>query len=175
MQEQKTQANNPQYFDLREVLHRPDASCSTEFELDMSQLEFYGDCPIQTPVKVQAIVTNHAGALTLEGTASSTLTLRCDRCNSVYKAEKSVTIDSLLAQELQNEEHEEIILLEGYCLNLEEVATTAYILAMDSKQLCSEQCKGICPDCGVNLNEENCACQAVSDSPFSVLAQLLDN
>lgn len=162
-------------LDLQGLIHSPDAKISCQFSLDLSTLEFFGDFPIQNPVEVSATVTNHAGALVLEGQVSSTLQVSCDRCNVHFAMEKVVTIDSLLADHLEDEENDEIILLEGSLLNLNEVATSAFILAMDTKKLCSEQCKGLCANCGADLNQNPCACKVVPDSPFAALAQLLDD
>ena len=67
-------------LELREIIHVPDASRSFQYDLDLSELDFYGRRPIVHPVQVQGSVTNHAGALVLEGTARSTLELVCDRC-----------------------------------------------------------------------------------------------
>ncbi len=54
-------------------------------------------------------------------------------------------METLLAQELEDEENDEIILLENGTVDLDEVFSTACILAMDGKHLCSEDCKGLCP------------------------------
>ena len=74
-------------LDLRDILYVPDASKSFQFQLDLSQLDFYGRRPITRPVLAQGSVTNHAGALVLEGTASSLLDLVCDRCGKEFSRE----------------------------------------------------------------------------------------
>ena len=60
-------------------------------------------------------------------------------------------------------------------LDLDEVVTTAYILAMDTKNLCSDDCKGLCAKCGADLNLEACRCKPEVDPRLAALAQLLDN
>ena len=67
-------------LDLRDIIHVPDGKKTFQFQLDLSQQDFYGSKPIVHPVQVEGGVTNHAGALVLEGTARSVLALRCDRC-----------------------------------------------------------------------------------------------
>ena len=161
-------------LDLRDILYVPDASKSFQFQLDLSQLDFYGRRPITRPVLAQGSVTNHAGALVLEGTASSLLDLVCDRCGKEFSREKRVTLDSLVAQELEDEENDEILLLEGTELDLDQVVTEAFVLAMDTKNLCSDDCKGLCAGCGANLNVEPCWCRPEVDPRLAALAQLLD-
>ena len=53
--------------------------------------------------------------------------------------------------------------------------TDEFIFAMDTKHLCSEDCKGRCPLCGADLNEGPCQCKPAADPRFAVLAQLLDS
>ena len=163
-------------LDLRKIIHVPGACAPFDYELDLTQLDFYGARPITRPIRVQGRVTNRAGALHLTGDASTVLDLTCDRCCKPYTAEKVVELDSLLATELENEDSEdEIILLDGGAVDLDEVASTAFILAMDTKNLCSEDCKGLCSRCGADLNNGPCNCKPDVDPRLAALAQLLDD
>lgn len=162
-------------LDLRDIIHIPDAEKPFHLQLDLSDLEFYGNTPITHPITAEGRVTNHAGALTLEGTARSVLDLTCDRCGKAFSREKVVALDSLVAHELEDDENDEIILLEGSELDLDDVVSTAFILAMDTKNLCSDDCKGLCAKCGVNLNEGICRCKPEVDPRLAALAQLLDS
>ena len=76
-------------LDLRDVIHRPDAEKSFQYQLDLSQLDFYGRKPITRPVVAEGSVINHAGALVLNGTARSELDLVCDRCGKEFSRERS--------------------------------------------------------------------------------------
>ena len=97
-------------LDLRNVIHIPDAKAPFQLQVDLSDLEFYGRKPIVRPVQAQGCVTNHAGALVLEGTARSELDLVCDRCGKPFTREKVVELNSLVAQELEDEENDDILL-----------------------------------------------------------------
>ena len=89
--------------------------------------------------------------------------------------QESQSLDSLVAQELEDEENDEILLLDGTELDLDQVVTEAFVLAMDTKNLCSDDCKGLCAKCGANLNDGPCGCRPEVDPRLAVLAQLLDN
>ena len=88
-------------LDLRDVVNTPEARKPFQFQLDLSEIELYGRRPIANPVLVEGCVTNHAGALVLEGTARSTLELACDRCGREFSREKIVRLESLVAQQLE--------------------------------------------------------------------------
>lgn len=162
-------------LDLREVVHTPDASKPFHLELELSGLEFYGARPITRPVLARGRVTNHAGALVLEGEARSVLDLTCDRCGKAFSREKAVPLDFLLAEALEDEDSEEIVLLEDGRVDLDEVVSTAFVLGMDTKNLCREDCKGLCGRCGADLNLGPCACKPEIDPRWAALAQLLDD
>ena len=163
-------------LDLKNIIHVPGGVCPFSYELDLSDLEFGGAHPIDQPVLVTGQVRNMAGALVLEGTAATTLHLVCDRCAKPYAREKTVRLETLLAQELADERSDdEIVLLEDDEVDLDALTTTAFVLAMESKNLCSEDCKGICPGCGVDLNTEPCRCKPEVDPRLAVLAKLLED
>ena len=161
-------------LDLRDIIHVPGAVKEFTFDLDLSQLEFYGDKPIEEPVHVQGKVVNRAGLLLLEAEMSSHLHLRCDSCGKPFQRVKTVSVQRMLATELQDQEDDDIILLDGSVLDVGEVLTEEYVLEMDTKNLCREDCKGICPGCGVDLNTEPCKCKPDIDPRFSALASLLE-
>ena len=162
-------------LDLREVIHTPGAVKAFAFPLDLSQLEFYGRFPIVRPVEVEGRVVNHAGALTLEGTARSRLELACDRCGQPFFRDKTVSLNTLLSPDGEEGEDGELIPLENGQLDLDEAAATAFVLGMDTKNLCSDDCKGLCAKCGANLNREPCRCRPEVDPRLAALAQLLDD
>ena len=161
-------------LNLRPILHVPGASLPFDFSLDLSELDFYGERPFAHPVRVSGSVRNMADALLLEGAAETVLELVCDRCLKPFRQEMRLPVSTLLAETLEDEENDEIILLDNGEADLDEVFTTAAVLAMDVKHVCSEDCKGLCPTCGADLNQGPCGCRPEPDPRFAALAQLLD-
>lgn len=161
-------------LDLRDIIQVPGGVKNFDFQLDLSDLDFYGENPICEPVHVQGRVVNRAGLLELEAVASSNLHLHCDSCGKPFQRVKTVEVQRMLATELQDEEDDDIILLDGSILDAGEVMTTEFILEMDIKNLCREDCKGICPQCGADLNTEPCKCKPDIDPRLAALAQLLE-
>ena len=161
-------------LDLRPILRTPGASLPFQFRLDLSGMDFYGARPFAHPVRVSGAVRNMAGALSLEGTAETTLELVCDRCLKPFSQDLALPVSTLLAEELEDEENDEIVLLQDGAADLDEIFTTALVLSMDAKHLCSEDCKGLCPTCGADLNLGPCQCRKEPDPRFAALAQLLD-
>ena len=162
-------------LNVKPILHTPGKRMDFQFSMDLSDLEFAGRYPVTQPVEVTGQVRNTADVLELELTARTTLDAVCDRCGKAFPQEKEVTYQCLLAEELQNEDNDEIVLLEDGQADVGELARTAFILGMDSKTLCSEDCKGLCPRCGADLNLGPCSCKKEVDPRLAVLAKLLEN
>jgi len=162
-------------LDVRPILRTPGKKLSFQFQLDLSNVEFSGRYPVSQPVAVEGEVRNSADVLTLELTARSTLDTQCDRCGKALTVEKEIPYSCMLAEELQSEDSDDIVLLEDGRVDLEDLARTAFILGMDTKTLCSEDCKGLCPRCGANLNDGPCGCKREGDPRLAVLAKLLEN
>ena len=60
-------------------------------------------------------------------------------------------------------------------VDIDDLLESAFILGMDTIILCREDCKGLCPRCGADLNEGDCGCGKESDPRLAVLEQLLDD
>ena len=99
-------------IDVRPILHAPGKRLDFRFSMDLSDVEFAGRHPISRPVAVEGAVTNTADLLELELTARTTLDAVCDRCGKEFLQDKIIPFHCLLAEELQNEDNDEIVLLE---------------------------------------------------------------
>ncbi|MBR3640458.1 MAG: DUF177 domain-containing protein [Oscillibacter sp.] len=162
-------------IDVRSILHAPARSLPFRFEMDLSDLDFAGRRPVSRPVVVEGTVRNRADVLTLDLTASTTLDATCDRCGKEFLRRKTVEYGCVLAETLENEDDDEIVLIENGHADAGELARTAFILGMDTKTLCSEDCKGLCPRCGADLNLGPCSCKKETDPRLAALAKLLEN
>ncbi len=164
-------------LNLKDIIHVNGGRIPFAYKINLSDLDFYGRKPVCEPVQAVGEVRNSAGVLTLTADLTSNLHLTCDRCAREFQRVKRVRVENLLADHLDNEVDEEsmdILLLEGNELDLDDALTTAFILDMDSKVLCREDCKGVCAGCGVNLNFGSCKCRKEIDPRFAVLAKLLE-
>ena len=161
-------------LDLRELIEAESGAVGFDCTLDAERLAFPALVRFQAPPAAHGRVVNSAGALSLRGEISCSAVCICDRCMSEYDFFKTNELDVPLAAELEDEENPDIFLLDGDTLELDEVLETCFILDMDMKFLCREDCKGLCPQCGANLNLGPCACRADLDPRMAVLGQLLD-
>ena len=162
-------------MNLHELLLNPGSRLPFRCELSTDRLDFPAVLAYTAAPVGEGFIVNNAGALTLRGTLSASLRCVCDRCAAEFDREVSYPLDIPLASELQDEENPDYFLLDGDELDLEELLETVFILNMDTRFLCRDDCKGLCSRCGKNLNEGPCDCRTESDPRLAVLEQLLDD
>lgn len=162
-------------LNLHDVLACPGSRLSFRHRLETDRLDFPSVLAYLEGPEGEGVIRNEAGALTLTGRIRARLRCVCDRCASVFETERDIPLDVPLARELQDEENPDYFLLEGDELDLDDLLETAFILGMDGRFLCREDCRGLCPRCGANLNDGPCSCKPETDPRLAVLEQLLDD
>ena len=130
-------------LDVKPILRDPGTRLPFRFTMDLSDLEFSGRHPVSREVTVEGEAYSSADVLHLDLTARTTLDAVCDRCGKAFAQDKEVPYSCMLAQELQDEDNDEIVLLEQDKVDVGELARTANIRGMDTKTLCTEDCKGL--------------------------------
>ena len=161
---------------LAKIIETPGASVPFSTEVDLSDLCYGVSYPVTEPVVAEGMVRNTAGVLVMTGSIKTTIHGTCDRCATDFDRRIDFPIDVVLVTELANEENEDewVLPLEGDSADLDDIVRTVFVLNLDSKLLCKEDCKGLCCRCGKNLNDGPCNCQKELDPRFAALKQLLE-
>ncbi len=94
------------------------------------------------------------GGVLVEGRAGTVLDCRCDRCLKPFKCE--IVADEVCHFFEGLEERE---------IDLTEDIREDIVIGFPEKCLCDEDCNGLCPKCGQNLNEAVCDCSDDDDAP----------
>lgn len=161
---------------LTKILDCPGASVPFSASVDLSDLCYGISYPVSEPVRAEGMVRNTAGVLVMTGEVSTTIHGICDRCAGSFDRDISYPIDAVLVTKLEDEENEDewVFPLEGDSADLDDIIRTVFVLNMESKLLCREDCRGLCARCGKNLNDGPCNCQKELDPRFAALKQLLE-
>ena len=161
---------------LSKIIDCPGAELPFSTSVDLSDLCYGISYPVTEPVKAEGTVRNTAGVLQMRGEITTCIHGTCDRCATEFDRDVEFPLDVVLVTEMANEENEDewVFPLEGDSADLDDIVRTVFVLNLDSKLLCSEDCKGLCHRCGKNLNEGPCSCQKELDPRFAALKQLLE-
>lgn len=160
-------------IDLRKLAHSDTLPFSGT--IDLSGEELYGAKPFQSPVFFSGEVTSHLDVLRLTGEVKTTYHTCCARCLKSLEIPLSAEVDVVLSRDPSAEEEDDAFIVEGTEFEVEDVLVPALILQVDMIYLCREDCKGLCPSCGCDLNESVCSCGSKQVDPrMAVLAKLLE-
>ena len=161
---------------LKDVFLSEGERLEVSYSLPMHDIDINGDYPFKSPVEITAAAANRAGLVELEVKAVFDYTARCDRCFEELVKHMEYTFTHGLASELMDDENDDYIETPDFTLELDEVVISDILLNLPSKNLCREDCRGLCPKCGANLNLEKCGCSSEAADPrLEILKQLLDN
>lgn len=110
------------------------------------------------PVDMDVVVTNIGNRLLAEGRIQGRISLECNRCLNIYQKEFSIGIKESFCKKGQCEGEEDVLEIISNKIDLHPAISQSLRLWVPMKNLCKEDCKGLCPKCGRNLNEGACGC-----------------
>lgn len=144
------------------------------FALEQSAAEFasLGEARFADSICVQGEYWAEQGSVLIQGNIAARLDVRCSRCLEPMQYPIEIDFTGMYARE---EDVEECVYgLEGKEMVLDKLILDEVSLAMPAQFLCMEDCKGLCPVCGVNKNHVSCDCDTSSNglNPFEKLKDL---
>lgn len=125
-------------------------------------------------VEGNAKISRTPQGLVVEGVFSGSTQLECVRCLSEYAQSLHWDFIELYAFTRDNITESGLLVPDDAHIDLQPLVREFAILEFPIKPLCSPDCKGLCPECGQNLNEKDCGHRPEADLPFTTLKQLLE-
>ena len=162
-------------LDLREVIGVPGISVNFEYEPDINTVVFDSIIGIDDVPYVMGKVQNRAGMLVFEAELEATVICSCARCLTQFTRDISRKITANLSESEDADDNPGYYYIEGAALNPDDIISTELLLDLEQRQLCKEDCKGLCLRCGADLNEGDCDCKPEVDPRLEVLGRLLDD
>ncbi|WP_077367386.1 YceD family protein [Anaerosalibacter sp. Marseille-P3206] len=164
-------------IDLTGFLDRTTANLHFDNTLEKESIEVGGrEIIFEKPILVTVDVYRVDGSDYLSGYVNYEYTESCARCLKQFTQEVKGVLSGRLIEKTndydEDEIDEDVINYEGEILDLTEHIMNAIVLSLPMKSLCSEDCKGLCPKCGKDLNKGKCDCTIEEIDPR--LAKLKD-
>ena len=144
-----------------------------DFDFDIPEFHIDEDFTLLGFTGVVKISRTPQGLL-VEGNFSGKTTMECVRCLSNYTQPLEWEFTELWAFDKRSETESELIIPEDAHIDIQPLVRDFALLEFPIKPLCREDCKGLCPECGENLNEKDCGHKPEGDLPFSALKDLLN-
>jgi uncharacterized protein len=161
-------------LDLREIIYVPGASAPFDFSPDLSGA-VSGSVRGIKQARAAGRIRNSAGVLVLSADIDAELECTCARCLREFDRSIHMHVENTLSDREEAGENPDIYVFEGDHVDVGDVIASDFILILDERILCREDCKGLCPDCGADLNDGPCACKKKIDPRLAALGRLLDD
>ena len=137
-----------------------------------------GDCVFLAPVTARLAVLKEYDHIRVAGQVGSTVRLQCARCLVDIDREVVSRFTIFYTKATGTSQDEEVELTEedlvaatysGDEIDFAEEVAEQLLLELPYKPLCDENCKGLCPSCGTDLNRSSCSCVTATSLSFSPL------
>lgn len=162
------------------------AQVGTSFESDIHEenVKLDEDIKVIGPMDGHVRMRRTNQGLLVDGWVDLTVELACNRCLDQFQQRLHVpfteqyypTVDVVTGYALPPFDEEEIFPIDDHHhVDLTEAIRQHVLLELPMSAICREDCAGLCPQCGKNLNDGPCDCEPEVDSRFGVLQQLLQN
>ncbi len=155
-------------IDLTSFLDKASEFLPVEGEISLGSIDLKGrDVSISEPLKFKGEIFRLDGQNTIQLKIFYKFGESCNRCLTYTTKDVVTSLYGTLYDESQDldEDNDEIIFYENYKLNLREYILSQVILSLPMTLTCSPDCRGLCPTCGVNLNNSKCNCVNESIDP----------
>ena len=129
---------------------------------------------VAVPPKVSGRIRRAERKVVVEGKVDTVAEVECDRClglvtlpiDTEFRVEY-VTRDAYLAIESAELAEEDLALsvFDGDFVDIDQIIREELLLAVPTQVICREDCKGLCPMCGVDRNLIDCDCKATEIDP----------
>jgi uncharacterized protein len=147
------------------------------------------ECEFLEPLKISVRAFRVRELFEVEGTFQTRVRLTCSRCLKDFdlplESNFALTYTKELPDMKEASDEEEIelrvadiglIYFRGEEINLRDGLQEQVVMAFPLRSLCAEACKGLCPQCGADLNQGDCGCKVEpTTNKFAALKDLTLN
>lgn len=163
--------------DLSAIIKVTGARIELDDDIGLPNAEFLGETyTFIEPLRIRGEIYNNGQSLTLDVRVTGKMQTECARCLKPTEVEVDFGIRELLSRaEDGAQEDQDIILFDGHEIELDDIVEDHFLMNISGRYLCKADCKGLCPNCGQDLNEGDCDCnKEYIDPRWQALADILD-
>ncbi len=146
------------FIDISSILGKKGEQKEFSFTENIANIkEFSPITAFEGPITVKGIITNSGASLDIEADGHANIVMPCDRCSKGVKIELDFSVEeNFFASGTAQEDQESY---SGNKIEADGVVRKSILSNLPMKVLCCEDCKGLCPQCGKDLNTGECGCK----------------
>ena len=164
-------------LDVSKALKNPGQIFPFEAEVEIEEMEVLSDPVHFVDVRVEGeYLCAGDNRISLKARVSAQADTRCSRCLEPVRIPVNAEVDAIFDRQ-PDPEDPDLYSFEASTVELTDPVRDALVLELPMRVLCSPECKGLCPVCGINLNKDTCTCQEGAEvvNPFSALKNIVLN
>jgi uncharacterized protein len=161
---------------ISDIISGKDRNKKIDYEFQIPQFDFEGDkIKSAGSCEVVGMISSDSDILILNAKIKVNLEMICSRCLDTFIYPIDIDIEERFTINSKSQDEEAIVVIDDV-LDITEVVETSIISTLPIKRICKEDCKGLCQECGCNLNSNTCSCNKEDvDIRFESLRGLFDN
>lgn len=162
-------------LDITKLINADGESLKIDAQVDLGFLSFNGqDIKFKAPVCASGKASSIDGKVYLDLKCRANYVTACSRCLEDTECILDFNVNEVYSKSQLDNENDDVIILNSNEIDLKEIIGQSFCCALPITCLCSEDCKGLCPMCGCNLNKEQCSCESDDIDPrLAVLKDFL--
>ena len=144
---------------------------------DLRDLRLWGQTPFPQPVEIEGSLTLRHGRVVLDYKVHYALSVTCARCLSeVFSDSCMFGTSHQVSENPDDSDRDDVIPAPGGMVDMAQLVGDDLLLLYTQPIFCRWDCKGLCPQCGTDLNASQCGCseQRKVDSRFAALLDLIE-
>ena len=157
---------------VKDALRNEGERYDISFSALMEPVDYMGRVEFEN-VKVDGFYFAQGAGVRFIGKINVDCIFECDRCLKPFKKSFTLDFDQVYSA---NSEEEMYLLQKNDTVDFQPLLNDTVLSALPIERLCREDCKGLCPHCGIDKNFSSCSCETETDedNPFAVLKGLVD-
>ncbi len=162
-------------INLSAILKDIDAKIILDNDIDIKNAEFMGENFVFTkPLHINGAITNNTKSLELLADVTGDMKVQCARCRKPLTVPVEFSVSEVIMQDNGDVQNEDVIVISGEEIDVHDIILNNFLMNVEGKYLCSEDCRGLCSKCGKDLNTGDCGCDEGDIDPrWAKLAEIM--
>ena len=161
---------------ISDIISGKDRNKKIDYKFQIPQFDFEGDkIKSAGSCEVVGMISSDSDILILNAEIKVDLEMICSRCLDTFIYPIDIDIKERFTTNSKSQDDEAVVVIDDV-LDITEIVETSIISTLPIKRICKDNCKGLCQECGCNLNSNTCSCDKEDvDIRFESLRGLFDN
>ena len=164
-------------IDITPILADETKRIPLSFNEQLEDITFLGSVfRFLSPLSIEGSAIHNGRGIKIELSVNGDMQTLCSRCGEKIIVPLSFELDECFLKRESLTEDDDAYSFEGTQIDLHDAVIDAFTLNVEGQYLCKVDCKGLCPNCGANLNKTQCTCNnEIIDPRWEKLRDMIKN